>query len=147
MVIRTVSRAWLFSSLYHPLILHHDSFIKGGSEARRLSISDPDVSDHFQRSACMIALICHPRQGGSCWYWVGSWQTETIFSTRLHMDTNIHKFTLPYRAIRLVTGMQISANIRSYLVGISSGHKGGRLLRPSYCECTSVDLQRHPRII
>ena len=65
-----------------------------------------------------------------------SWRAETLLSTRLDVDADIHAFFLASLASRFGTAICRAAKILSFLAGAVSGRRGRRLRPPRYLACS-----------
>ena len=133
--------------LYHPFIWCYASLWRGGSDARNSSISPPSVSSRYRRSAVKIALIWMLRRQIRPRSRAGSWRSETLMLTILHMSTDIHAFFLASRALEFGSALHRAMKSPSYLVGVVGDRRGIRVRRLRYFVCSlRVALQRQTSI-
>ena len=141
-------RARSTAALYHPLILCHASWIKGGSAPAPTiaSTSAPASSTCRLLSDVKLALMARPRLLMMVWPFAGSWRAETLSTTRLHVSAEIHSFFCASCARGFGTALRRSEKILSSLVGSVGGQRGSFFRPPRYHMCSVREaVCRKPR--
>ena len=145
-VTRAGVRAQSTSALYHPLILCHASWIKGGYTRTIASTSAPASSTCHLLSDVKLALMARPSLLMMVWPFAGTWRAETLSSTSLHVSAEIHSFFRASHAPSFGTALRRSEKILSSLVGSVGGQRSSFFRPPRYRMCYVREaLCRKPR--